>query len=219
MVIGRTPRLSLQALLPLAAAGLLAAGSAQASLIGSSVTGSLSVNAGGWGVISQQFASPATVGAGTEFTGQWRFAPAGIVQQVWDITVDIGATSLTVSAYENTGGSNNLYAYSSKLFGIALGGLDLGSDIAGLSLVSGSSTWAQYDVFKATTSANGIAIDWFNLDFGTGNSLPNGGSWTWEIQRTVGQSVPEPASAGLVLVALLGAAAAGRRSLAKARAR
>ena len=197
-----------------AALGVLAACPVQAGLIGDSVTGNLTASAGGWGVVTQQFASPATVGAGLEFSGQWKYAPGGVTSEVWDITVDIDATSITVSAHENTTGSNNLKAYNGTLFGITLGGLDLGSAITGLSLVSGQSTWSNYDVFTASTTASGIAINWHNLDFGSGDFPPNGGSWTWAIQTAdvpPAQGVPEPASAALVLAGLLATAAARRR--------
>lgn len=213
------PLRSRRAVLSVAAAGLLTAGSAQASLIGDSVTGSLWASPQMWGSVTQQFDSPATVGAGVEFTGQWQFAPGGSVSQVWDVTVDLSASSLTVSAHENTAGGNNLYWYNNALFGIVLSGLDLGDGITGLKLVSGSSTWASYPVFTATTSAQGIAISWNNLDFGSANNSSNGGSWTWEIQYAgaptgpVGenQAVPEPASAALLLAGLAGTAVFRRR--------
>lgn len=222
MSIQIIPLPSKRLLLSVAAAGLLTAGSAHASLLGDSVTGSLWANAGGWGTVTQQFASPATVGAGAEFTGQWTYAPGGTVSEVWDITVDLDATSLTVSAYENSAGSNNLYSYTGTLFGIVLAGLDLGEGITGLSLVSGSSTWSAYSIFTAATSAQGIAIDWHNLNFGSANMPPNGGSWTWEIQYAGAttspgggnQAVPEPASAALMLAGLAGTAVFRRRKAA-----
>lgn len=214
MSIKNVPFLPRLSLLSVAAAGLLATGGAQASLIGDSVTGSLSANGQLWNSVTQQFASPVTVGAGVEFTGQWTHAPGGTVSQVWDVTVDLGATSLTVSAHENTTGFNNLYAYTGTQFGIVLGDLGLGTGITGLSLVSGASVWAGFPIFTATTSAQGIAINWHNMDFGAANTAPNGGSWTWEIQYAgapTEQTVPEPMSAALLGAGLLGTLAVRRR--------
>lgn len=182
MLIKNVPSRWRLPLLSVATASLPAAGSAPASLIGDSVTGST-------------------------------------FSELWDVTVDLSATTLAVSAHENTSGPSNFYSSTNTLFGIVLGDLDLGSGITGLRLVSGGSTWIKghgtSPVFATTTSARGIAIDWHALDFGAGNILPNGGSWNWDIEyigAATEQTVPEPTSAALVLLALLGRlpAAGGR---------
>ncbi len=204
-------------------ASLLAAlPAAHAGLVGDAVTGSLATAPNNWGVVTQTFGATATVGAGTEFTGQWTFAPGGVTSEVWDISVDIGADTLTVSVFENSPGSNNLYMYDGTMFSLALGDLDFGTPITGLSLIAGTTgfTAGFNGVFYSDTStvvdADSVGISFHNLRFGGGDTGPNGGSWTWRIlpsgDNTPTNGVPEPGSAALAGLALLGLAWSRRRA-------
>lgn len=197
-------------------AALAASPGAHAGLVGDSITASLSANAMMWGSTPQQFSPSAVVGAGVEFSGSYLFAPGGSPDEQWAITVDVAATSFTISAHEVTGGANNLYYYNGTLFSVHLGDLDFGAPITGVQLVSGPATWSTWDVLSTAFSANSIDIDFHNLPFGSGNSAPDGGSWTFNILpqgSTVptGGTVPEPASFGLAALALLGLAGTRRR--------
>lgn len=196
-------------------AALAVGNNAHAGLIGDSITGSLWANPSMWGSTPQQFSPSAVVGNGTEFVGRYRFAPSGTISQEWDISVDVGASSVTISAYENTAGSNNFYYYDSTIFSVHLGDLDFGTPITGVQLVSGVDTAGPYDVFTTTFSADTVDIAFHNLPFGSGNMAPNGGSWTFNILPQIttapDASVPEPASLGLAALALLGLMGTRRR--------
>lgn len=197
---------------------------AQASLIGDSVSGSLSSSV--WGDVPQAF-NPATVavGAGVEFSGQWRFAPwEPASSELWDIQVDIGASSVRVSAHENTAATNNIYAYTTLLFQIVLSGLDLGQPISAVQLSSGVSRVGmpgnEWDVVRSAFTADSLTLSFYNLPFGSANTLPNGGDWVFDLNPVpqgsvpgtgTGGQVPEPAALPLALLALGGAALASRR--------
>lgn len=197
-------------------AALAASPGVRAGLIGDSVSGSLWANPAMWGSESPQFSPGAVVGAGMEFSGAYRFAPGGVTSQVWDITVDVADSSFTISAHENTAGSNNLKWYTGTLFSVHLGDLDFGTPITGVQLVSGQATWAGYPVLTTSFTGDSIDVAFHNLDFGSGDLPPTGGSWTFDIlpqgrSGPVGQEVPEPGSFALAGLALLGLAGTRRR--------
>jgi hypothetical protein len=75
-----------------AGAALAAPMAANASLIGQTINGSLATNQG---AVSTQFTSPAVVGAGPEFFGEY----TDVFSQVWDYTVDVGADTITVGIF------------------------------------------------------------------------------------------------------------------------
>lgn len=190
-------------------AGALLSLPSHASLIGDSVTASLWANSQAVGTqVSSQFAPSAVVGDGTEFTGQWRLDDSGEQSQLWDIAVDIGATSFTVSAHEITSGANNIY-YVGNFLSVRLGDLDLGSPITDVRLVSGVEQFPSGAyAFTKTFTTDSVSIDLWALPFGSGNTAPHGGSWTFSFLAEDEQvSVAEPGAGvlfGLGLAAIFG---------------
>jgi hypothetical protein len=87
---------------------------ANASLIGQTVNGSLATNQG---PISTQFTSPAVVGPGAEFFGQY----TDVFSQVWGYTVDIGADTITVGILSSNNPDNGNEG-SNPLVDISLSG-------------------------------------------------------------------------------------------------
>lgn len=103
------------------AIGCIAAPSAYASLIGDTITGSVTSSE----AVTTQFASPATVGAGTEFSG----IITDSFGQVFDIEVDVGSSSFTV-AFTEAGvvlGPGNGNIFGTDLMQIRLADLDFGT--------------------------------------------------------------------------------------------
>ena len=175
-------------------ASVLAAGSANASLIGDSVQGFI-VDQGG-GVVAPQFNPTATVGAGVEFSGTWSYAPLG---QVWNVTVDLDASTFTVFFDDvGTGSTHDITGFT--FVGLALSDLDLGSDIIGVSVLGGDAA-----VQSIGFTPHRITVQWNEFMFRDANNNPlSSGSSTFAILTA---PVPEPAlfallASGLLIVAV-----------------
>ena len=158
---------------------------AHASLIGDSITGVLVQTSGAPGAaVTTQFISPATVGAGVEFSGVWSYPNFG---QVWNIGVDVGANSIIVTTHNSgTPGSNG--TFTGSLFRIDLGNLDMGSNITGVTQSGGP-----LDALRSITfGAHQVSLEWKAV-------AAEDGRYVFDLlgaQAAV--TVPEPSSAALL---------------------
>ena len=175
------------------------AATAHAGLVGDSVTGVLvstaaAPNAG----VTTQFVSPATVGAGVEFSGVWSYPNFG---QIWNIGVDVGADSVIVTTH-NSGSAGGIGTFSGSFFRIDLGDLDMGSDITGVTQSVGP-----LDAMRSITfTAHQVSLEWKALG-------AEDGRYVFDLltaQQT--SNVPEPSSAALIALGLGGVAIWRRRA-------
>lgn len=189
----RLPRLVLLA-------SLLAAGAANASLVGDSVGARLVDFVGG--VVAPQFAPTAIVGAGVEFNGTWSYAP---LDQIWNVALDLGASTFTIS-FNDVGLNSSSDISGASFLGLQLTDLDFGSDIIGVTVLASDGAAVQSIGF----SPRGVTVNWnvFQFRDASGNPLA-GGSSTFSIQTAV---VPEPASGALAAVGLLALAVLRQRN-------
>lgn len=176
--------------------------SANASLIGDSVDGTLGTTVG---TVTTQFASPAVVGAGPEFAG----VITDVFDQVWDIVVDFGDSSFTVDITEqNRNGTGNV-----------TGMLDL--DFTDLDWVGVTGIITDVTLSDYTCNGTDFACNTFDggpdvsvLGFGdhsvsvSMNVKRDGEIYTFDITA---EHVPEPTTLALAGLGLLGIACGSRR--------
>jgi len=180
----------------------LAAG---ATLIGDSVDGSMASPSGQ--NVTTQFASPAVVGVGTEFTGVITDA----FSQVWDIAVDIDASSFTVAFSERTrGGDGAIASFPDPVLDITLSDLDWIGMPGTIIQVTNSAYSCVSAGFSCDFDAGpriaalGFTADSIDVEF---SHLRDGDSYTFDIV------VPEPSTFAMVSFGLAGIAALRRRSV------
>ena len=183
---------------------IFAANAVHATLVGDTVTGSLTNKYPSWTSVPTPMNPSAVVGSGTEFNGQWKYEVPDFFSFVWDVSVDLGATSFTVSIHDKNNPGANVYAYDSPLFAIDLGSLNLGSPITGVNLTSGTSQFGNLTFVSWDFTADSIALTWYDIpspsqSYGTG-------FWTFDIvtgNDSAGATVPEPDTLVLMGLALL----------------
>lgn len=188
----RLPRLVLLA-------SLLAAGAANAGLVGDSVGARLVDFVGG--VVAPQFAPTAIVGAGVEFNGTWSYAPLG---QIWNVALDMDASTFTIS-FNDVGLNSSSDLCCATFFGLQLSDLDFGSNIIGMTELASDGAAVQSIGF----TPRGVTVQWnvFQFRDASGNPLA-GGSSTFAIQT----AVPEPATGALAALGLLAMALLRKRN-------
>lgn len=180
-------------------AGLLAAGTAQADLLGDTVGARLQEFGSGTAMVNQ-FEPTAVVDGSVEFLGSWTYAP---LNQLWNVSLDVGASSFTIGFTED--GNSSTHDLSGFTFiGLQLTDLDPGGVITGVTVLSGGP-----GVQSIGFSDHGVTVQWNQFEFRDATGLPiHHHSWTFGIQT----AVPEPAS-GVLLAAGLAVLMAGAAKL------
>lgn len=182
-------------------AGLLAAGTAQADLLGDTVGARLQEFGSGPAMVNQ-FEPTAVVDGSVEFLGSWTYAP---LNQLWNVSLDVGASSFTIAFTED--GNSSTHDLSGFTFiGLQLTDLDPGGVITGVTVLSGGP-----GVQSIGFNDHGVTVQWNQFEFRDAAGLPiHHHSWTFGIQT----AVPEPASSVLMaagLAVLMAGAAKLRR--------
>lgn len=195
-----SPRARLPQLL--CVASLLAAGTAQADLLGDTVGARLQEFGAGTAVLNQ-FDPTATVDGFVEFNAAWTYAP---LNQLWNVALDIQAASFTISFTED-GNSSTHDLTGFTFIGLQLSDLDPGGVITGVTVLAGGE-----GVQSIGFGDHGVTVQWNQFEFRDAAGQPmNHHSWTFGIQT----AVPEPAAGALMalgLAALAAGAARRRRS-------
>ncbi|MES2536507.1 MAG: PEP-CTERM sorting domain-containing protein [Pseudomonadota bacterium] len=193
------------AIVRLVATLLLAASgaTAQASLIGDSITGelvetSIAPNA----AVTTPFSSPAAVGAGTEFSGVWNYPNFG---HVWNIEVDVGAASIVVTTHNSGINQSGIRTDFGTMFRIDLGDLDMGSDIIGVTQSGGPLDAMRFINFTAHEVSLGF------------KTIVQDGRYEFDLLIADAAAVPEPGSIVLFGLAFAGLAAVRRRAITASR--
>jgi hypothetical protein len=198
---------NVQTLKVVALSALLAAGSANAGLVGDTVTAQMvplfDNNAnfpGDATTIPNQFNPTAVVGAGVEFSGQWAIPFQGVH---YITTVDLSDNAFTVTM-DSQGSSHGIFG--PPLLEIDLGSLDLGSDITGVTLSSG------YAGVIGSTSFTKDSVKLVWTGFWDGN-FGTVASWTFDLKTAAPPAaISEPASTTIVALGLLGVALTRRKA-------
>lgn len=178
--------------------GLLAAGAAQADLLGDTVGARLQELGAGTAVLNQ-FDPTASVDNFVEFSGAWTYAP---LNQLWNVSLDIQAASFTIVFTED--GNSSTHDLSGFTFiGLQLSDLDPGGVISGVTVLAGGQ-----GVQSIGFSDHGVTVQWNLFEFRDAAGQPlNHNSWTFGIQT----AVPEPASGALMALGLAALAAGAAR--------
>jgi hypothetical protein len=194
-----TPSLTPSLTRLLCVAGLLAAGTAHADLMGDTVGARLQEFGAGTAVLNQ-FDPTAVVDGFVEFNGAWTYAPLG---QLWNVALDIGASSFTITFTED-GNSSTHDLGGFTFIGLQLTDLDAGANITGVTVLSGGE-----GVQSIGFGDHGITVQWNLFEFRDAAGLPtNHHSWTFGIETA---AVPEPTPAATLMLGLAALAAVGYR--------
>lgn len=183
------------------AALTLTAGTAQASLIGISVSGELKVGHH-LDVITSQFSSPQTVSDAIEFSGTL----LDTSDQIWTATVDLDSTTITIE-FDSPYDFANISTFPGYIVNITLTGLP--ATLTGLELKSfecQDNDWVCYTQFDNGLLHSSLTDGVFSASFKT---LVDSNRYVFGVTS----KVPEPATMALIGLGLFGVSLGRRRPL------